>query len=647
MRARPGMFSGVRARGAFAALLVAALLFGGAARAETAVDTWAALQEAIDRAEAGETVVLSGDVSAGASDATLNVPTGRNLALDLNGHALDRNLHGDEDEGSVLSIETGAILTIRDSVGTGTITGGCAGYGGGILNQGALILEGGCVTGNRARGNGGGIANYGAASIVGGAVTGNAASSGGGVYNQAKANLTIGGDLVYGNSAAAHADIRNDGALTVIGAGPEGVHIEDIPVLRDYMTELSVIPTLALLIALLLAVWLDAYLTRERKRVMVVIIALVFSLVLQNYLDNRLSLRGGAVAVRQAVTAYGYAVRPVILALFLRIVKPDGRYGAAWALIAVNAAVYMTAFFSPIAFYYTPDGNWRPGPLHHVCTAVSALLLAWLLLLTMRQFRPRQRRESWIPILVTALIAGSVAMDFNVIFDEQPISFLTIAIAIGCVFYYVWLHLQFVREHENALRAGQRIQIMMSQIQPHFLFNTLSTIQALCVKDPQTAVYAIEQFGVYLRKNLESLNQTDLIPLSRELEHTRAYAQIEQLRFRNIQVDYDIQELDVRVPALSIQPLVENAIRHGVRGREKGRVTVSACREGDENLIVIQDNGTGFDASAVGAEDGGRHIGIANVRSRLEQMCGGTLDIDSRIGEGTTITMHIPIAREA
>ncbi len=271
--------------------------------------------------------------------------------------------------------------------------------------------------------------------------------------------------------------------------------------------------------------------------------------------------------------------------------------------------------------------------------------MAWLFWLTMRQFRPRTRKESWIPILATALIAGSVAMDFKVIFDEQPIGFLTIAISICCVFYYIWLHLQFVREHEDALRAGQRIQIMMSQIQPHFLFNTLSTIQALCVKDPQTAVYAIERFGVYLRKNLESLNQADLIPLSKELEHTRAYAQIEALRFSNIRVDYDIQAPDVMVPALSIQPLVENAIRHGVRGREKGRVTVTARRKANESLIVIRDNGKGFDPGDVRREEDGAHIGIANVRSWLEQMCGGVLEIDSRIGEGTTVTLHIPDPR--
>ena len=377
---------------------------------------------------------------------------------------------------------------------------------------------------------------------------------------------------------------------------------------------------------------------------MFIIIVLVFSLILQNILDNRLSVVGAYNALRVPVAVYGYAVRPVILALFLYIVQPGRRYRVAWALVILNAAVYLTAFFSDIAFHFTVVGHFKGGPLRQTCTVVSALLFAYLFYLTLWRFRPRERKESWIPILVTLIIAGAVVMDFTAIFDEPPISFLTIAIAISCVFYYVWLHLQFVREHEEALEAGQRIQIMMSQIQPHFLFNTLSTIQALCAKDPPTAIYAIERFGVYLRRNIEVLGQTELIPLAKELEHTRAYTEIEQLRFSNIHVDYDIQEINIRVPALSIQPLVENAIRHGVRGRKEGRVTVITRCVGSENQIVIRDNGKGFDASVI-KQDGEAHIGIANVRSRLEQMCGGRLDIDSRLGEGTEITLHIPVIR--
>ena len=115
------------------------------------------------------------------------------------------------------------------------------------------------------------------------------------------------------------------------------------------------------------------------------------------------------------------------------------------------------------------------------------------------------------------------------------------------------------------------------------------------------------------------------------------------LRFPNIRVDYDIQDEHYKVPALTIQPLVENAIRHGVRIREEGIVLVKTNRGGTDQVIVIADNGKGFDAEK--PEEEGAHIGLANVKSRLEQLCHGTLTIESRPDEGTTITIKIPVEK--
>ena len=113
------------------------------------------------------------------------------------------------------------------------------------------------------------------------------------------------------------------------------------------------------------------------------------------------------------------------------------------------------------------------------------------------------------------------------------------------------------------------------------------------------------------------------------------------IRFPNISIEYDIKDMDCRIPPLTVQPLVENAVRHGVRSNEKGMIRISSYLEGSTHFIVIEDNGTGFDESAAAAA-GGSHIGISNVRSRLEQMCGGTMEIESRPGEGTRIVLRIP-----
>jgi sensor histidine kinase YesM len=196
-------------------------------------------------------------------------------------------------------------------------------------------------------------------------------------------------------------------------------------------------------------------------------------------------------------------------------------------------------------------------------------------------------------------------------------------------------------EHERDLEAEQRIRIMISQIQPHFLYNTISTIRVLCKRDPERAAEVSEKFGQYLRQNLDSLNSDNMIPFTKELEHTMTYTDIEMVRFDNIRVDYDIQASDFTVPALTLQPMVENAIRHGIRIREEGIVLVSTRRSGNYYEINIKDNGTGFNAAEIDAADQ-THIGIRNVRERIEKLAKGTFEIESRIGVGTTVTIRIP-----
>ena len=141
---------------------------------------------------------------------------------------------------------------------------------------------------------------------------------------------------------------------------------------------------------------------------------------------------------------------------------------------------------------------------------------------------------------------------------------------------------------------------------------------------------------------MDSLDKPDLIPFSRELEHTKVYAQIEQIRFPSIEITYDIEVDDFMLPALTIQPLVENAIRHGVRIREHGRISVHVKDMHSSIRIIIKDNGKGFDVNAPGKDESRSHIGLGNVAERIETMCYGTVDVDSKLGVGTTITITIP-----
>lgn len=631
---------------------VSALCMGFSGRAPAAgAQTWAALQEAIDRAGDGEIITLSEDVTARESDAELTVGGGRRLTLDLNGHSLDSAMDPGQTERRrcVIRIEAGAILTIRDSGGSGVITGGFHDNGGGIINRGTLIMEGGCVTGNTALYSGGGVANYGAMVLTGGSVTSNIARQNSSeIYNDAKGHLTVGRGAGFGGVDPKWSGIRNEGTLTVVGSPEEEIHSEDMPVLRGFIARLSVIPAAVLLIALLLTVRMDAWLIPERKRLMTVIVVLIFFLILQNYWDNRLSDTKEYNALRLPLSVFGYALRPVILVLFLYIVNPGGRYRIAWAMVGANAAVYMTAFFSGIAFHFSTNGHFISGPLRHTCTLVSALLLGNLFWLTIRQFHPRRHRESWLPILVTLLISGAVIMDFTVAYTEQPVSFLTISIAIGSLLYYIWLHLQFVREHEDALVTGQRVQQMLSQIKPHFLHNALTLIVDLCDTDPRKAKEATVEFSRYLRGNMESIDGTGPIPFEKELEHTKLYLDIEQMRFSDdLQVRYEITCTDFSLPALTVEPLAENAVRHGVREKPdgKGTVVIATRETPDSYEITVTDDGPGFDPARL-PEDGQLHVGIANVRQRLRQVVDGTLEYRSAPAEGTTAIIRVPKQQE-
>lgn len=194
--------------------------------------------------------------------------------------------------------------------------------------------------------------------------------------------------------------------------------------------------------------------------------------------------------------------------------------------------------------------------------------------------------------------------------------------------------------------ANSRIAIMLSQIQPHFLYNSLAAIENLCIENPIQARDTVRQFAKYLRGNLDSLTHNKLVPFSKELELVRNYMFIEQTRFdEKLRVEYEVETTEFELPALTVQPIMENAVRNGVNKKKKGGTVLLRTAEKDGYTIIsVIDDGAGFDPQ-VTEQPERSHIGIANVRERLATMCGGTLQIDSVIGKGTTATITIPKRR--
>lgn len=281
---------------------------------------------------------------------------------------------------------------------------------------------------------------------------------------------------------------------------------------------------------------------------MILILILTTSLIVQNVLDYLLIGGTPNIKLKTAVVAFGYAVRPAIIVLFCNFIVSAKKLIPSWILVAVNALVYSTAFFSPIAFRILPDNTYQRGPLGFFCHILGTLMIINMLFIVIKNFKDN-KREMIFPIVCIVLIIASVFID--VVFvkgGELVFSLLTIAIVLSCIFHYFWFHMQSVRLHEKDLMAQQRVKIIVSQIQPHFLYNTITTFRALCKRDPEKAAEVAEKFGQYLRQNLDSLESEGLIPFDKEIEHTRVYADIEMVRFENVKVEYDIKDSSFCLP---------------------------------------------------------------------------------------------------
>ena len=200
-----------------------------------------------------------------------------------------------------------------------------------------------------------------------------------------------------------------------------------------------------------------------------------------------------------------------------------------------------------------------------------------------------------------------------------------------------------IAELENDLLQSQ-ISIMLSQIRPHFLYNSLAAIQELCLIDPETASVTVNEFSSYLRGNLDSLSMKMPVPFEKELRHVETYLSLEKKRFgKRLNVVYDIAARDFFLPALTLQPVVENAVRHGVVKREAGgTVTIRSELTETDAAITVADDGVGFNPDDMDGQGDRLRVGIENVRSRLAVMCRGTLSIQSVPGAGTTVVITIP-----
>lgn len=268
--------------------------------------------------------------------------------------------------------------------------------------------------------------------------------------------------------------------------------------------------------------------------------------------------------------------------------------------------------------------------------------------------REKKTRKELVPYVFANV---ALAIDMTGVFDSMFYTGMCFKVSyvLMIAYFLVVGAKQVVLDHQASLKNKKlkaeleqsRIAVMLSQIQPHFLYNSLTSVMDLCDRDPKQAKAAIADFADYLRGNLSSLKTENLISFRMELSHIQKYLRLEKLRFQDeLEVLYDIHVQDFMLPALSVQPLIENAVKHGVGQKIGGGIVSVHTYETDEHYVIrIEDDGVGFEEGEYASGDS-THVGIENTRKRLEMMINGRLEIESNKGEGTKATILIPKRRD-
>lgn len=301
----------------------------------------------------------------------------------------------------------------------------------------------------------------------------------------------------------------------------------------------------------------------------------------------------------------------------------------------------LTNFRTELLYTLTSDNTFSWGPLSVWYDTV--ILFQFSLLLPLVLLSPKlDRRKAMLSFLFYAGIPA-MATVLQHWYSSLMLLYPTVAISLLLMYTRNQRDQEFALLQKELELADSRMTIMLSQIQPHFLYNALGTIKHLCEVNPAIAKVAVDDFSNFLRGNLNSLTADKPISFEQELNHTKNYLHIEKLRFQDrLKIEYHIEATLFRLPTLTLQPIVENAVRYGVTKREDGGAVTISSKETDTAFIVtVEDDGIGFDPVA-SREDGDSHIGISNVRERLASMVGGTLEIQSMPGVGTVATIIIP-----
>ncbi len=313
-------------------------------------------------------------------------------------------------------------------------------------------------------------------------------------------------------------------------------------------------------------------------------------------------------------------------------------FRAVLALFTVWFTFANIAQFSDQFYSITSDGQLLLGPAYLL---IIIPVLAILLLIIVGVVRRRNKlSRQYYRAFLTCLIPVTIAVIIHVFVPAFLL--INFGLTISAFVMYRIIESDSVEQNLRQQRkiASQRASIAVLQMRPHFIYNTMTSIYYLCDQNPKLAKQVTMDFTTYLRKNFTAIASENTIPFIEELEHTQAYLAVEQAQFEDdLLVSYDTPHTQFHTPPLTLQPIVENAVKHAMdpdSGPLHIWIRTRKTEVGSE--VVVEDDGPSFDPSIANNPN----TTLANIRQRIEMMSGGTLDIALREEGGTQVKITIP-----
>lgn len=315
-------------------------------------------------------------------------------------------------------------------------------------------------------------------------------------------------------------------------------------------------------------------------------------------------------------------------------------FRAVVALWGVFCVMLTVAQFTDIFYYATSENKYFRGP----CYALLLTPLVLIMILNIGSLIKKRKKlsQKYLMAFLVYMLPMTIAI---IIYLFTSVDILVLFVIVLCALTMFGLIIsdnleQYLRQQREI--ANQRTSVMVLQMRPHFIYNTMMGIYYLCDQNPQKAKQVTLDFTTYLRKNFTALAREDTIPFREELEHTRAYLAVEQAQFEDVLfVSFDTPHTMFRVPPLTLQPIVENAVKHGMKSSSDPiHISVVTQQTDTENVILVEDDGPGFKLT----DDNEPHVALDNIRQRLALMCGGKLIIETRQGGGTLVKVTIPVS---